>query len=300
MPFRALLFALAILAAALSGPVAAEERRLSHDGRERRYLVRKPMTTAPGALLPTVIVLHGGGGAAEDAERMTGFTAKIGPEGVLLVYPDGTGPSPHARRPRTWNAGHCCGYAMRNEVDDVGYVSALIDEIVLRDGADPDRIYVAGMSNGAMMAHRLGVELSAKIAAIAPVAGGLFGDEPPPANKVPALIINGALDTKIAPGGGETGPRKSAWDGTPLTPAAQQGAFWASANGCRATPWTTAGRIVVERFDCPPGGEVERLLVTDNGHAWPGGERGARRSDAPSTSLDATRAIWAFFARQSR
>ena len=88
---------------------------------------------------------------------MTGFTPKASAEGFIVVYPDGTS----RRAPLlTWNAGHCCGYAMEQRVDDVAFISALIEDLAARFPIDRKRIYVTGMSNGAMMAHRLGSELS--------------------------------------------------------------------------------------------------------------------------------------------
>ncbi len=199
------------------GPSAAlaggARRTLDHDGRERVYLIAAPTTAAERGRVPVVIVLHGGGGHAESAMRMTGFSDKAAAEGFIAVYPNGTSKR-FADRLLTWNAGHCCGYAMERGIDDVGFISALIDELVAQGGADPARIYVTGLSNGAMMAHRLGRELPEKIAAIAPVVGGLFGDEERPAAPVAALMINGALDTSIPLEGGKTHGRFARdWDG---------------------------------------------------------------------------------------
>ena len=86
---------------------------------------------------------------------MTGFTAKGQREGFIVVYPQGTG-----RRESlllTWNAGHCCGYAMEQRVDDVGFIRVLLDTLLAQLPDRSARIYVTGMSNGGMMAHRLGI-----------------------------------------------------------------------------------------------------------------------------------------------
>lgn len=292
------------LAALIPNSVGAEERTLSHGGRERRYIIDKPPIDEGGAKLPVVIALHGGGGNGENARRMTGLTERVLSKGAILVYPDGTGRFARMKALKTWNARHCCGYAMENDVDDVGFISALIDALVAHDGADPKRIYVTGMSNGAMMAHRLGVELADKITAIAPVVGGLFGNEPGPSSPVAAIIINGALDHSVPLEGGQGhGRYAKAWDGTPLEPAAYQGAFWASANGCDPAPkatQSTGGTLTIERYTCPAGREVIRYVVDDGGHAWPGGDKGSPRGDEPSASLDATEVIWDFFVRQSK
>src|SRR5690606_38463985 len=170
----------------------------------RRYVVRVPARVArSNALAPLVIVLHGGGGNASNAETMTGFTRKAEREGFIVVYPEGTA---RGRVPLlTWNAGHCCGYAMEQRVDDVGFITALIDKLQSTHRIDPDRIYVTGMSNGGMMSHRLGIELSHRIAAIGPVVGAVFGDEGRPRAPVSAIMINGMLDESVPYDGGPPG-----------------------------------------------------------------------------------------------
>ena len=271
------------------------QQSLRHGGRERSYVVRVPSGTARGSgSAPLVIVLHGGGGNARNAEAMTGFTAKAEAEGFIVVYPEGTS----RRGPLlTWNAGHCCGYAMEQRVDDVGFLSALIDELSANHRIDRKRVFVTGMSNGAMMAHRVGIELSDKVAAIAPVVGAVFGDEPRPRSRVSALMINGMLDESVPYRGGPSGGRgRQAWDGTPTRPALDQARFWAEANGCSTALRTEdRGAYVVGRHECSSPTGVEIYSVKDNGHAWPGGKRGSRLGDPPSTSLDATDVMWAFF-----
>ena len=274
-----------------SAPVRAV---LTHAGRERAYYLWTPPRT-PGVRVPLVLVLHGGGGNGENAQRMTGFTGVARREGFAVAYPEGTG---RFGRLLTWNAGHCCGYAMTERVDDVGFLTALIERLVAEGIADPARVYVTGMSNGAMMAHRMGIEASAHVAAIAPVVGGLFGDEGAPVTPVSALLVNGWLDRSVPAAGGLTGGRfANAWDGTPLRPAAYQGDYWAAANGCRDAGTEVQRGTVRERdADCAPGIAVRSLMLLDNGHAWPGGKPGSSLGDPPSTALDATEVVWAFFA----
>jgi len=278
----------------------ADRQVLQHGGRARTYLVRVPDSVArrnaPVAPVALVLVLHGGGGNAENAERMFGWTEKGRREGFIVAYPEGTG---RGRFPMyTWNAGHCCGFAMENRVDDVGFIDALITQLQRQYPIDPARIYVTGMSNGGMMTHRLGIALSHRVAAIAPVVGALFGDEAAPHAPVSAIVFNGMVDASVPYEGGKGGGIGArAWDGTPTKPALQQGTFWAAADGCATTPRTEErGRTVVTTYDCPASLGVVLYALKDGGHAWPGGKRGTPMGDDPGNAVDATAMIWDFFA----
>lgn len=276
-------------------------RTLLHDGDARSYVVRVPprLPESKGKL-PLVLILHGGGGNAEITERMTGFTAKAAKEGFIVAYPEGS--SRFKDKLLTWNAGHCCGYALNNKIDDVGFISALIDRLIRDYPVDQKRVYATGISNGGMMSHRLGIEIPQKIAAIAPVVGALFGDEKIPALPVSALMINGMLDKSVPYQGGPPGGRfPGAWDGTAVKPAIAQAEFWAQANRCAMDPaLEERGPLISRQYRCPDGKAAGLLLLKDTGHTWPGGQRGFRGADDPGSSLNATDVIWDFFRTQSR
>lgn len=273
-----------------------------HDSIKRTYaLVVPPSVNKDGHKVPLVLVLHGGGGNSAFAMKSSGFTDKAIKEGFIVAYPEGTGPT--SGMFLTWNAKHCCGTAMRNGVDDVGFVSKLIDKLIKEQPVDPDRIYVTGMSNGGMMTHRLATELSDKIAAIAPVVATLFGDEKQPANPVPAIIFNGLLDKSVVYTGGTHGGRfADSWDNSvkPLNVEAQA-SFWAKANGSSSQPQIEETKTVRHLYyKCPQDKDVEMYVVKDGGHAWPGGRQGSKQGDVPSQSINATDLMWEFFKRHHR
>jgi polyhydroxybutyrate depolymerase len=278
-----------------------QRQSLVHDGLTRSYVVRMPDASAlSNGRVPLVLVLHGGGGNAAHAERMTGFSEKAKQEGFIVAYPEGS--SRFQGRLLTWNAGHCCGYAMENRIDDTGFIRALIDRLIETYPVDPGRVYVTGMSNGGMMTHRLGRELSDKIAAIAPVVATVFGDEKQPDHPVSAIIFNGMRDTSVPyPGGVPGGRFPKAWDGTPAKPAVDQASFWSKANGCEnTTTRQEKDAYFLWQHACPPGRSVELYLLKEVGHAWPGGERGTVSGDDPGSSVRATDLIWSFFSRHTR
>ncbi len=274
---------------------------LQHDQTERSFLVRAqhlPANTPQKVAL--VIVLHGGGGNAEITERMTGFTKKAMQEGFIVVYPNGS--SRLKNKLQTWNAVNCCGYAMEKKVDDVGFIRKLIDHMVDHYPVDPAHVYVTGLSNGGMMAHQVGMHLPDKITAIAPVIAGLFGDEPQALGPVSALMINGKDDVSVPSEGGPPGGRfTGTWSGKALLPGEKQTEYWAKANACTSAPEIkTLSHSLHWKHACPAGLAVERYLVNDNGHAWPGGKPGSKRADTPSQYMDATDMIWTFFSNQTR
>lgn len=278
---------------------SATENTLMHDGLRRSYTVHVPAASSGKGRVPLVLVLHGGGGNADNAERMTGFSIKADQEGFIVAYPEGSGR--FRGRVLTWNAGHCCGYAMTHRIDDTGFIRALIDTLIRDYPIDPKRVFVTGMSNGGMMAHRLGRELPDRIAAIAPVVATLFGDENKPNEPVSALMINGLLDTSVPNAGGAPGGRfAGAWDGRPARPALDQLMFWAKANGCSNDTADDSARqdggdYIRWQARCPAGVATELYVVKNTGHAWPGGQRGTARADDPGNAVRATDIIWAFF-----
>lgn len=314
MPARRKSFALVLAASMLlgaavaAGPAGANTaqqpdiHRLQVEGRQREYLLRLPQGRAPGAEgWPLMVVFHGGGGDAFNAERMTGFTELGRQHGFVVVYPQGTAAAAGGRL-RTWNAGHCCGTAMRRQVNDIAFVDALLSEVLKQHPVDPKRVYATGLSNGGMLVHRVAVALPQRWAAVAPVVAGLFGDEAAPSQPVATLIVNGEQDTSVPVAGGPSGGRfRQAWSGRPLLPVSAQSLYWAKANGCQVGPDKTFHDTHVHwRYTCPEGTAVERVLVTGVGHAWPGGQRGTPQGDDPTSGFDASGEIWRFFARHRR
>lgn len=274
------------------------ELALTAGGRERTYLLHLPPVYDGKRSLPLVIVLHGGGGNAEGAVRMTGFGEKADKEGLVVVYPNGSGRL--RTRLLTWNSGNCCGYAMDKNVDDVGFIRSLIDELVKTRAIDPKRIFVTGMSNGGMMTYRLGCELSDKIAAIAPVAGALNVENCQPANPVSVIIFHGTADEHVLYNGGEP-IRKVDRHFRVDKSVSYAVSFWVKHNGCSEIPKRSVkGNIRTEVYGSgKDGAEVVLYTINDGGHAWPGGESYLLGTE-PTREISATDLMWDFFVRHPK
>jgi polyhydroxybutyrate depolymerase len=223
-------------------------------------------------------------------------------EGFLVAYPEGTGP--FDGKFETWNAGGCCGSAVRDNVDDVGFVRRLLADIARRQAYDPARVYATGLSNGAMMAYRLAAELSDRIAAIAPVAGTIAVEHFPTARSVPVMHIHSVDDPRALYAGG-LGPPFPMTNMRVMHLAVEAGlADWAKANGC-ATPMEVrekkASQGQTATLLAYPKCRAEVLLwkLTGAGHVWPGGEPDYfPKLLGPGTAvIDANEEMWRFFAR---
>jgi polyhydroxybutyrate depolymerase len=267
---------------------------------ERSYILHVPSKLPPMPAL--VLNFHGGGGHAAAHQKYTHMDMVADKEGFLVVYPDGTGPAEGELL--TWNAGGCCGSAVRDNVDDVGFVRKMLADLSRRQAYDPARVYATGLSNGAMMAYRLAAELSDRIAAIAPVAGAIAVERFPTARAVPVMHIHSADDPR-APYAGGLGPPFPMTSTRVMHMAVDVAlADWSKENGCTgaaeprdkkqwkgqtATLWAW------------PGCRAEVLLwkLTGAGHVWPGGElEYFPKLLGPGTAvIDANVEMWKFFQR---
>jgi polyhydroxybutyrate depolymerase len=292
--------------ATMADKSADKLQSLTHDGQQRSFLVHD---FSSGHTASLVIVLHGGGGNALNVAEQTGFDRVAQREKLIVVYPNGSG----RRKDKllTWNAGHCCAYALQHKIDDVGFISALIDHLLANYPIDPARVYVTGLSNGGMMTHRIGYMLSDKVAAIAPVIAALFGDEPQPTQPVPTLIINGAVDETVPANGGTLGATSSSRPllrhmlanaaDRPVLPALAQVDYWAKTNGCQYTTSSQQRNALwIQHTDCRRDADVQFYSVSNNGHAWPGGTAPRDGAAKPVTDFDASEVIWAFFKQHPR
>lgn len=302
-PVSCLILLCGLLMPMLVGAAGDPAEQVEFGGMDRTYLLHlpKPLPNNPLAL---VVVLHGGGGSAESVAKMTGFDAEADRQGFIVVYPDGTDQA----RPflnaigkpgfLTWNAGSCCGYAQENNIDDVGFIRAVVMQVIKDNAADPDRVYVTGISNGGMMAYRLACEASDLFAAIAPVSAVQEVASCKPGRPVSVFHIHGAKDENVPLAGG-VGRR--ALDKEDRKPVQDSIDFWVKQDGCSSTVRSQEPDVLTTNYGgCSAGSEVAFVLIQDGGHSWPGGDRISRLLDPPSKALNATDEIWKFFATHSK
>ncbi|MBW2409657.1 MAG: prolyl oligopeptidase family serine peptidase [Deltaproteobacteria bacterium] len=278
---------------------------LTHNGLKRTYMIHVPPTHTKGQPFPLFIVLHGGGGDGKKAEKISGISRQSDKYGVILVYPDAVG--------RNWNDGRAVRKYLshRKNIDDVGFISALIDKLRNEYAIDPKRVYVSGASNGGMMANRLACELSDKITAMAPVIAAMpenIVEQCSPSRPIPVMMINGTADPMVPWEGGYVRfiGRKKYGKILSVPDTAQ---FWVSHNRCKTEPIKTwlpdtvpddGTRVRKNVFGgCKEGGEVVLYEIHGGGHTWPGGRKNAPEyiSGKSTNDIDANQIIWDFFKR---
>jgi polyhydroxybutyrate depolymerase len=261
-------------------------------GRERDYILHRPRDL-PSGPRPLVLELHGGGGTAENIERLTSLQSETDARGWLIARPDGVD--------RQWNDGRP---EVRAGVDDVAFLAAVIDDVASRTPVDRARVYATGISNGALMAGRLACELADRIAAVGQVAG-TSGTELAarcaPGRPVSVLLIGGTADPLVPFGGGPIGPVLGVGTGRGTVVGAEAYvAAWMARDGTGAVDAATLGPdTTLLRATAPDGTEVAFYRVEGGGHTWPGGRQylPAFLVGRTSRSFSASEVIVDFFAR---
>lgn len=271
--------------------------KITAAGKTRSYLVHVPPTSMKEPM-PVVIVLHGGLGNDRTAQWDSRMSEKSDAEGFLAVYPNGS--SGVGRTLLTWNAGGCCGPAVKREVDDVAFLRAMIEKLETEYSIDRSRIFVSGISNGGMLAYRAGMELSDIIAAIAPVDACMYGSGRLGDCPVSVIVFHGTRDPVIPYEGG-----KGNFFGYrfPVMPISKSVAFWVQHDKCSAEPIReVSDQVVKETYDSGVNG-TSVCLVTVKGanHAWPGGRIAVPLWFSTATrSVSATDLMWDFFCKHPK
>ena len=249
----------------------------SFGGAERHYRMYVPPRGVAGrrALL---LVLHPFGGSAARFEAQSGLDRGATASGAVVVYPDGLGHS--------WDAGTCCGYAVRHHVDDVHFLTRVVADVESRVRVDPARVAVTGFSNGALMSYRLICERPDVFPVAVVVAGDAVGPRCNPARPVSVLHVHGGRDGVIPLSGLAWSPIDSA--GFP--PAAASIERIAAADQCTdATTSMTAPGPLWSATGCAAGVAVQLRTIVALNHHYPAGA-----ADRSRFGIDMSAVTWQF------
>ncbi|MFH0908355.1 MAG: PHB depolymerase family esterase [bacterium] len=263
---------------------------LDSSGLKRRYVIHLPAGDAGDRPLPVVVMMDGRGGTPWTAMKSSGWSHKADTERFIAVYPEAqrlipSGPQHFMDNPQMWKteAGSI----------DVEFLRAVIADVIARFHADPQRVYLAGFSNGAVMAFRFAIESPELVAAIAPVAGHFRIRDTVLRTPVPMIYFFGKQDP-LSPFAG--GMIELPWGPSePRPPVVETPARWAALLGITEPP-TIEERpdgVTVTRY----GDLVEFYAIDGLGHVWPGGHRLLPENivGVACDKVKATDVIWPFF-----
>lgn len=283
-------------------PGTLQRGEMAYGGHQRSWLAYVPAAKSPAPAL--VLVLHGSMGDGAQMREITryGFDELAERHGFIAVYPDGY--------ERHWN--DCRGtasYAANTEnIDDVGFLRALVQRMVEAQGVDPASVFATGLSNGGQMAYRLGLEAPDLVAGIAAIAASLpitaNLDCEPSGTAVATMVMNGTADPVNPYAGGLVEILGDASRGT-VTSSMDTAAYWAALAGyseagvqriwprqnvdddttVESTDWSTPGRA-----------PVSLVTIVGGGHTVPHPELNLPRIIGPTShQLDGPEVIWTFF-----
>lgn len=284
-------------ACTLARPAAAgeTEQTITVNGQERRHLLYVPTSYDPARQQPLVVSLHGSGSTPEEQRDYTQWNVFAEANQFVVVYPaaaDATN--------RTFLSFRFSGLTKQENLEDVRYIAALLDELEATLCIDPDRVYVNGFSAGGVMSLFLACRLPERFAAAGAVSAPFWTElvDPawcPPGDGLPTIAFQGTDDRVVDMGGGSF-----PFDLTYLG-YAQWLALWAERNGCSPLPARAemAPGVSEARYGaCAPAAPLLAYTIEGGGHAWPGGSPLQDFSlGETTTEIVATEAMWTFFLR---
>lgn len=271
----------------------------------RTYVLYVPEDLPPHS--PLVMVFHGSGEDGAKIRRRTGydFDRLADANKFALVYPDGY--------KHNWNdCRKAASYPARAlDIDDKGFVFALIEHLYDTLKIDRTRIFAAGHSNGGQFVFRLALEMPDLIAAVAAISANLPTPDnmvcQPVGKPIPVMIINGTKDRLNPYRGGNVSIFGFANRGTVISAPATAG-YFAKLDGQDSLPTVTMlphkntydpTSVEIRAWSQPGHPEVDLVTMIGGGHVVAQPYRSYPRILGKTPhDLDAPAEIWSFFARQ--
>ena len=283
------------------------KEHLVHEDYERLWLTYLPKHYSENKSYPLVIALHGGGGTAKQLMNNTRkrFNKLADKEGFIVVYPQGIKKSWNDNNTRDTN-----GFARKENIDDVGFIKKMINQLTSKYAINTDAIFACGVSNGGLMSQTLAMELPNKIKVIGMVASNFGLDE---INKIKEvspfsiLFIHGDADPIFPYNKGEIRVFKKTRG--PVLGIEKSIAYMCRLNGNSGEPTINAIKNSSIKDNCTsehlvypnlknPSLKVELIKVKNGGHTWPGAkEQRLIKKLVGKTTQDfsACDKLWAFF-----
>jgi polyhydroxybutyrate depolymerase len=268
-------------------------KTITHDGLQRSYRLYVPSIYDGNESVPLLLNLHGYGSDAFQQEIYGDFRPIADTANFILIHPDGTNDMTGTA---FWNAFG----APTETVDDIGFLSALIDTLAEDYNIDLNRVYSTGMSNGGFMSYTLACQLSERIAAIASVTGTMVTPNLNACNcqhPMPVMQIHGTMDPTVPYNGNAQG----------FVAVEDLVDYWVDFNNCNPTAVETAVPDIDMTDACTAdqfvysggtnGASVELFRVNGGAHTWPGTNPFFATLGVTNQDFSASVEIWRFFSQ---
>jgi polyhydroxybutyrate depolymerase len=258
-------------------------------GKWRTFLTHLPSGYNPGKKYPLVLAFHGGSPLGyQPIQYQSQLSQKADSSEFIVVYPEGVKIAGN----RTWNAGGCCAPASSLNIDDIGFVNSLLNNLFSKHSIETTRVYATGFSNGALLCYRLANQLANRFAAIAVVAGDLMYYPWNPSKAIPIISFHSYADQNVKYFGGVT----IGATGTYFPPQDSMfkviSAQYNCANSKDTLYHNTSKYDHFKYSNCACNTIIEQYVSYDGEHSWPGG----LSSGTPvSKQFSATYLMWQFF-----
>jgi polyhydroxybutyrate depolymerase len=262
------------------------DTEIEYDGLKRRYLYYIPKNFNPKATHPLIFILHGFNQPVETIiSGYSAMQAEADADGTILIYPVATGS--FEKRSLAWNTHYGTfantAFPETEKVDDVGFISHLIDMFLDNMNVDPDGVYVTGTSLGGAMTYALSCYIPERLAAIAPVimqVSTKIVDEFQKAKPLPVMIITGTADPLVS----ATGNKGAEKDMLSIVSTEANIAYWKVRNEISSDPVETAlvdkvtevfkgvqtpSHIIRYSWKSATGNDIVWLKVVNGGHWLP-------------------------------
>lgn len=254
----------------------------------RNYRLYVPAMYTGATARPLIINMHGYTSNALQQQFYSNFGPIADTANFLMVFPNGT---KNSSGTTFWNAG------IGSSIDDIGFISHLIDSLKLQYNINLNRVYSTGMSMGGFMSHTLACELSNRITAIASVTGSIFtsqyGTYCHPTRPVPVMQIQGTADATVPYAGSAS---------QYMAPIDSVVKYWVTKNNCNPTAafsnvpnTSTSDNCTAEHYVYSGGNlgsTVELFKIIGGTHSWPGTPF---TSSGTNQDINASKEIWRFF-----
>ncbi len=284
-------------------PPGPKEVQFGHDNHIRNvtFQIPKKLRRRNRSL---VLCLHDGGDNPDGIARITrrGFDKLSETNNFILGYPEALNEYWNDAREDSISLSHY------NEIDDVGYIQKVIEYAIDSFNIDPERVFVAGFSEGGFMSFRLACEIPGKIKGFAMVASSLPLDqivECTPDTTVSFMMINGTRDPILPYEGGQMTIEEQELGS--MLAAEEAIKYWLEENECtdRSSTKDMANRDTFDETrsekvtysNCKNKNKIILIRVVNGGHSWPGGRQYQTKKNIGRVSQDfvATEEIWKFF-----